>query len=359
MNSLFEDLVIGGDILEVTVDIDDTVKNIAQANDYDFNGTSTFKVPSFIKPIDYNIGVIMGPSGTGKSSLLKHFGHQLSFKPNPKKAISSQIDPNLLMKMGLSTIPSLCRPYHVLSNGEKHRCDLAYTLEHDGLVFDEFTSTVHRQLAMAISISLSKYVKSNNLKLTLATCHEDVINWLEPDWVFNTITGQLTKRRLERQALQFEINACSTKAWKYFKDFHYLTSEIHQSAQCWIMHYNGDFVGFNSAIPFPNKYLKNAYREHRLVIHPNYQGLGLGKFFTEHIGDLYVKNGYRYYSKTSHPKLGNYRDNSKKWRPTIENKKDRSKNYLKQLSKKSTHRSLVDYKAHANRLCFSHEYIGL
>jgi ABC-type ATPase with predicted acetyltransferase domain len=56
-----------------------------------------------------------------------------------------------------------------------------------GTVIDEFTSVVNRETAKSCSVALSKYIKRNNLKnIVLATCHEDILSWLEPDWVYCT-----------------------------------------------------------------------------------------------------------------------------------------------------------------------------
>jgi ABC-type lipoprotein export system ATPase subunit len=361
MTDLFKNMTIGGQILKTKVELDDILINLSSANDYEFNGTSAFQVPTFIKPQEYNLGLIVGPSGTGKSTLLKEFGEELIFEPNPKKAIASQLDVNLLMRLGLSTIPSLCRPYHVLSGGEKHRANLAYTLSNQGTVFDEFTSTIHRNLARTISINLSKYVKQNDKQLVLATCHHDVAEWLEPDWIFNTVTKSLTTRRLERRPFNITINPCSTKAWKFFKDFHYLTSDINKSARCWVLHNDNKLAGFYSSIPFPSGTVKNAYRGHRLVIHPDFQGLGLSSLLVDYVADLHIKNGHRFYAKTAHPKLGKHRENSEKWRATVKNKRNRSKNYLTDAKKRKGEapvRNMVDWETHAHRICFSHEYIG-
>jgi hypothetical protein len=51
---------------------------------------------------------------------------------------------------------------------------------------------VDRTVAKAASMALARYVKNNNLKsIVISTCHMDIVDWLEPDWVINTDTGEL------------------------------------------------------------------------------------------------------------------------------------------------------------------------
>lgn len=55
------------------------------------------------------------------------------------------------------------------------------------MVFDEFTSVVDRQVAKVICIALKKALKKYpNKKFVAVGCHHDVIEYLQPDWCFNT-----------------------------------------------------------------------------------------------------------------------------------------------------------------------------
>ena len=76
---------------------------------------------------------------------------------------------------------------------------------------------------------------------------------------------------------------------------------------------NNKLVGFNSVLPLPHKNLKNAYRESRLVILPDYQGVGLGSFFSNYIAERYKQQNKLFYSTTSNSALIKYRQKSKKW----------------------------------------------
>lgn len=177
--------------------VDKFTKTTSKAFDYKFDGTSKFfpwEKPDI--PETFKIGVIVGSSGSGKSTLLKEFGEIKTPKWDSNKAIVSHFDNpdiaiNKLTAVGLNTIPSWNRPYHVLSTGEKFRADLARIIE-SNVVIDEFTSVVDRNVAKAASVAISRYVNKNGIEnVVIATCHKDIIDWLEPDWVINTDKGEM------------------------------------------------------------------------------------------------------------------------------------------------------------------------
>lgn len=346
---------IGGHTLSSKVELESIVEKLAETSDYKFDGTSSFKVPTFEIPANFSLGVIYGPSGSGKSTLLKELGSEETFTWDINKAIASQVDPDLLMRLGLSSIPSLCRPYHVLSTGEKHRANIARALR-EGCVIDEFTSVCNRDLAQSISAGVRKAIDHGGYKnIVIATCHEDVINWLEPDWVANTLTRRLVEGRSERRPSHFRVLPCSVKTWSIFSDHHYLTGKINKGAHCWlVVNENNTVCGFASAVALPSRDLRNAWREHRTVILPDFQGMGLGSRLSNAVAKMYYDRGCRYFSKTAHPKLGEHRERSDLWKPTSKNRIRRLDYLLREGEDKK-------YKAratHAHRSCYSHEYIG-
>ena len=185
--------------LSVEISTDEFIKAAEKAFDCVAGGKSEFypsKKPNL--PTDFRIGVIVGSSGSGKSTLLKEFGTEESPIWCPERAIISHFENpddaiNRLTSVGLNTVPSWYKPYHVLSNGEKFRADLAVKIK-DGAVIDEFTSVVDRNVAKAASVALSRYIKKNDIKnVVLSTCHRDILEWLEPDWVIDTDLGEYTE----------------------------------------------------------------------------------------------------------------------------------------------------------------------
>lgn len=153
----------------------------------------------FDLPEEWNVGIIVGKSGTGKTTIAKDmFGEELisGFKYNHKSVIddmpknkSVEDISKAFYSVGFGSVPSWLKPYAVLSNGEKMRVDIARSiLEKDFIVFDEFTSVVDREVAKVASMAVSKAIRKQNKKFIAVTCHYDVIDYLEPDWIFNTDT---------------------------------------------------------------------------------------------------------------------------------------------------------------------------
>jgi ABC-type ATPase with predicted acetyltransferase domain len=177
---------------------DEFIKASEKAFDCSFDGISKFNpwvMPEMI-PEKFKIGVIVGSSGSGKSTLLNEFGVEEKPEWNPERAVVSHFESpddaiNKLGAVGLNTVPSWYKPYQVLSNGEKFRADLARKIKTNAVI-DEFTSVVDRNVAKAASTALSRYVKKNDIhNVVLSTCHHDIIDWLEPDWVIDTNMGHL------------------------------------------------------------------------------------------------------------------------------------------------------------------------
>lgn len=52
---------------------------------------------------------------------------------------------------------------------------------------------------------------------------------------------------------------------------------------------------------FPHPKAKNVYKTHRLVVLPEYQGIGIGRILADEVARHYVTNGKRYRETTSHP----------------------------------------------------------
>lgn len=180
-------------------------------------------------PKEWNIGLIVGGSGTGKTTII----HELfkdniitNFEWNNKSVLDnmpSNIETKDIEKMfysvGFGSVPSWLKHYNVLSNGEKMRVDLARALlEKDFIVFDEFTSVVDRQVAQTACIAINKAIKGTNKKFIAVSCHKDIIEWLQPDWIFDTDNMQQVFQLAHDQKKNLKLGNVGEKNGKSLVD---------------------------------------------------------------------------------------------------------------------------------------------
>lgn len=271
-------------------------------------------------PSDWQIGIIVGKSGTGKTTIAKQLFpdsyitnyqyHQETVLDDMPKNCSVDEITRAFNSVGFSSPPSWLKPYSVLSNGQKMRVDLARAILEDQnlFVFDEFTSVVDRQVAQVGSFAMQKAIRKTKKQFIAVSCHFDIIDWLLPDWVFNTdtMTFQLLEgQKKNRPDIKFEIFNTKDKAiWKMFAKHHYLSHSHNNAAECYLAIVNDEIVGFYSVLPFPHPIIKNTYKGHRLVVLPDYQGIGIGLMLRTEIAKMYVeKLKKRFIATTSHPAI--------------------------------------------------------
>lgn len=360
-----------GPKLTTNVPKDDITAKAVEPFDLDWSGTVEFvpaRLPAQL-PSDFGVGVIVGASGSGKSSLLREFGveHVPTWNDG---TVASQFDSatdaaERFYAVGLNAVPTWTKPYNVLSNGERFRVDLARKLG-PGAVIDEFTSVVDRNVAMSTSNALRRYVEQKQWRnIVIASCHRDVLPWLQPDWVIDLdirCWALRPRECLQRPELVVEIYAGTQEAWSIFHRHHYLADNLNGAAMVMLAVVNETMVAFSAALPFPNGNLRNAWREHRTVVLPDFQGLGIGMHLSDWVGESMVSQGRRYFSRTAHPRMGAYRDASPLWRTTNGSGKRQAAltsympdDYL--ARRERTGWSSWDFDD--RRVAWSHEYVGL
>jgi ABC-type dipeptide/oligopeptide/nickel transport system ATPase subunit len=164
---------------------------------------------------DWQIGAIVGRSGTGKTTIAKqlfpdNYNHGFTYSAAsvlddfPQDLTVSDIT-KALTSVGFASPPDWLKPYSCLSQGEKMRVDIARALLLDKklVVFDEFTSVVDREIAKVSSLAISKAIRKSSKQFIAVTCHYDILDWLEPDWIFNTDTMQYFKKKEPTQPYSF------------------------------------------------------------------------------------------------------------------------------------------------------------
>jgi GNAT superfamily N-acetyltransferase len=327
---------------------------------------------------NWQIGLIVGPSGSGKSTVAcRAFGNRIyAGAPWPsRRAVVDSFDHlsirhvvELFTAVGFSSPPSWLKPYEVLSGGERFRCDLARALagarsEERGarnqnsildprssslVVFDEFTSVVDRTVAKVCSAAVGRGIRRGAIpcRFVAVTCHYDVADWLEPDWVVDMATCELHRRRprslevsagrtevsgvgcqvsgrndighhapdmrFRRPAIRLEIHRCEMAAWRLFRRHHYLSGELPYGSRCFLTTWEGVPVNFCATAAVIAR--RNHRRFARIVTLPDFQGIGIGMRVVGAIAELHRAEGHRISVTSSHPALVRHCERSPLWR---------------------------------------------
>jgi energy-coupling factor transporter ATP-binding protein EcfA2 len=279
-------------------------------------------------PDDWSIGLVVGTSGSGKTTIASELwgGHICQgFEWDARKSVIDGFPAAtgikdvvaLLSSVGFSSPPNWLRPFHVLSNGEQFRVIIARALaEHtDLVVLDEFSSVVDRNVAKIASAAVAKTVRSRKQKMIAVSCHFDIAEWLEPDWILDMNTGKLSVgRSLRRPDIELQIFRVNHPAWALFRHAHYLDTNLNKAAVCFIVTWNSVPVAFSSWLPLVSGTLANACREHRTVTLPDFQGVGIGNAVSAYCASMWRGLGKRAFSTTSHPAMIRSRARSPLWR---------------------------------------------
>jgi ABC-type lipoprotein export system ATPase subunit/predicted acetyltransferase len=315
-----------------------------------------------LSQFDWSIGVIIGGSGSGKTTILKQLGQLIEPIFDNTKALISNFDflspqeaTRLLSSMGLSSVPTWLRPYDKLSNGEQYRARLSYLVAKstDVILIDEYTSVVDRDVAKAMSFALQKYIRKTNKKIIVASCHYDILEWLMPDWTCSPQKGGTLERcdylRQGRPKIELSISRVESSCWKMFKDHHYLTHNVNKSCSFYLFEWDSKPIGICAVLSTPRNNNSFGKSISRIVVLPDYQGLGIGSQICNTIGGMYKNQNNDLYIKTANPALGEYFNKSNLWVGTSHNGKFRFD--VHQSKEKS-------YKNRLERKSYCHKYNG-
>lgn len=274
---------------------------------------------------DWNVGLIVGPSGSGKTTVARDLftndivdGYSWSERKSLVDAFPKQMSIKnitmLLSSVGFSSPPAWMRPFHVLSNGEKFRATMARALaeQPDLCVVDEFTSVVDRTVAQIGSAAIQKAVRRRGQKFIAVTCHYDVVDWLEPDWVYEPHTSRLARDCLQRPKIEITVRRVHRSAWKLFRKHHYLSHTHNKAAKCFVGFVANEPAVFVSMLSFPHP-TSPGWRVHRAVCRPAFQGVGLGNAVTEYVCGLFRVTRKPVRITTSHPGMTHSYAKGKKW----------------------------------------------
>ena len=250
----------------------------------------------------FDIGLIVGSSGSGKTTLAREmFKDKFVEKSilDPNKAIIDQFPKEwtydqcqtALSSIGLTSVPCWIREAKTLSNGQRFRAEVALQCAYasdDIVIIDEWTSVVDRTVAKVMSHCVQKFARSQNKKIILLSCHYDVTDWLQPDWIVDCNADTFECRRSLPKArtehLELEIRECSPKYWKLFSKYHYLSHNLCGGKNiCFGLFLKDDdqkIIGLGMYSNYvPGK--MEIVHSNRVVIHPDYCGMNIAAKFVD------------------------------------------------------------------------------
>jgi len=286
---------------------------------------------SFDAPIEerpWSVGLIVGPSGCGKSTVSRHmFGEP--FEPAWRESLVDSFDDigvedicSAFSSVGLNTIPAWLRRRDTLSNGEGFRADIAnamLTVNDRPIVVDEFTSVVDRSVAKTASHCVQKYVRKTGKQFVAISCHDDIVEWLQPDWIIEPASQLFTWRSLRRRPdIAVEIRRCERGAWEVFRHYHYMMSTL-PNGPCFGAFVDGKQVGFLgvSWTPVSQGRRKGGivHRVARVVTLPDWQGVGIASVLVETVAAAFAgRNGSALRNMPAHPSYVRTHMRSANWR---------------------------------------------
>ncbi|QDU54316.1 ABC transporter ATP-binding protein [Aeoliella mucimassa] len=344
----------------------------------------------------WQVGLIVGPSGSGKTSVARRAFGDSFYTERPWPTDRAVIDgfgdlsvrqtTELLTAVGLSSPPSWIKPYQVLSNGERFRCDLARSLASTShtndrgeakpissatrgeavslspppggegrgeggkpprkiVAFDEFTSVVDRNVAKVCSAAVARAVRQQRVacRFVAVTCHYDVAEWLEADWVLDMASRTLTRRCLRRPPVELQVHRTDARAWPLFARHHYLSGSLAPQSECYLTTWQGEPVNFCATIPVIG--YRGRRRFTRIVTLPDYQGIGIGMRSVAAVAELHRQRGHRVSVTSSHPALIGHCRRSMRWKAVSVKKAGQAKRHGSGFSnyRSSTGRAVVSF----------------
>jgi len=260
--------------------------------------------------------LITGASGVGKSLLLKnisqHFPTTIKIPTHidEDKSIAEIISYEdagevirYLSKFGLGEPRILIGTFSQLSDGQKERFLIASALLQGigPLILDEFTTRLDRRTAQIVAINLGKILRSNKQSAFIASCHDDIVDFLKPDVHIelhsngkHCVLNKKIKSTSILESLEIEIKKGTIDDYKKLSRYHYENdnpNDINTLAplvdHIVAAYSKGELIGVNLCIrPWPkafeifpefseiNKYILQSFR---VIVHPQFRGIGLTK----------------------------------------------------------------------------------
>lgn len=165
----------------------------------------------------------------------------------------------------------------------------------------------------------------------------------------------INHKKGERPNINLTVRRVEPSVWytlEFYK-YHYLTSALNKSCKCFLFEWDDIPVGFVGILNTPRKGLPYGCSISRIVILPDYQGLGLSTQIFNFCGGMIKSmsddtHDYRLYIKTAHYKFGEALSRNINVKGTQFDGKTRSKKDA----------DIGKYKNRLTRKSYCKEYIG-
>lgn len=168
-------------------------------------------------------------------------------------------------------------------------------------------------------------------------------------------TVKINHPKGQRPDIKLTVRRVEASVWTsiLFDKSHYLTSELNKSCKCLLFEWNNVPVAFVGILNTPRKGIPYGCSISRIVILPDYQGLGLSTIIFNFVGGIVKslsddEHDYRLYIKTAHSKFGQALSRNPNVRGTVFDGKGRDK--------KSADNQR--YRNRLTRVSYCKEYIG-
>ena len=292
-------------------------REVAEAFGLGTDNTQKFTIldNTDIKIRQGDIALVTGDSGSGKSVLLKAIKHDLGTEAadtrdlaiKPDTPIIETVGKNttealeLLSKVGLNDAFLFLRQYNQLSDGQKHRYQIARLAETGKRwwLLDEFCSVLDRDTAKIVAFNLQRLARKHGATVVCATTHEDLTADLSPNVHVRKRFGKEININYFQNAAAHEcslthemrVEQGTFADYKALSQFHYRSGHCAAPRKIFALKRGTELCGV-IVYAYPNPFcfgrkqvwkgtLKQLMQDvsvvSRVVVHPKYRGIGLGE----------------------------------------------------------------------------------
>jgi GNAT superfamily N-acetyltransferase len=151
------------------------------------------------------------------------------------------------------------------------------------------------------------------------SCHTDIVPWLVPDWVVDLSPCHVAGKFGPSQGTidipnlgHLPIVRAPQALWPRFAPHHYLGGNLSRAATCHAALWQDSPVALCAAVAALG--WRRTKRISRLVVLPEFQGLGIGMRLAEHVAGIEAARGNRVTITASHPAIVATCSRSPRWR---------------------------------------------